>query len=634
MPISTPPSTCPSAPSGLRIVPESCAADTASTRADAGVAVEPDVHRVAGELRRHEGGHAEVADAGRPAQAGRVARGARAAAEQQLAVLRHRGERRRSRPAGRASRRRARARRRSSMSSGAASSSSAVSRRSWSRDLVGREQHGAAVVERRLGAGGAHVVRAGVGVLVEQREVLGRHPELVRRELAQRHHRAGAALLRAGDDHPGAVGVELDVRARGARERRPPADGDADRLVLGQLLAVLRQGGRLLEALARADHVVDLAARALVARAEHVAPAQLEPVHPDRARHLVDVLLERPARLRRRRRAHRAGGLAVGVHEVRRRSPRSGSGRGRRRASRRAGGRRRRRRCRRRCRSRPCRGARRSCRRASRRSRARRPSPRAGGPAPGTPRAARTAAAPAGRALRASAAMCASWWKPHLPPNPPPRCGTITRTRLSGSSSVSAMPDRVSNGTCVEDQTVSFSPCHCATIARGSIGTAWEASATKRVRDDLVGLRHARRRRRPARSRRTTATLRSRSHALVGAVLLPLLVHERRAVAQRGLEVVRRRERLDLELDRVGGGLGQLGRQRGDGRDDLALVADDAGGEQRAVLDVRAVADVRHVGLRQDGEDAGHRARARGVEPRDPAAPRRPRSGTSRAASR
>ena len=44
------------------------------------------------------------------------------------------------------------------------------------------------------------------------------------------------------------------------------------------------------------------------------------------------------------------------------------------------------------------------------------------------------------------------------------------------------MPDRVSNGTCVEDQTVSFSPCHCATIARGSIGTAWEASATRRVR--------------------------------------------------------------------------------------------------------------------------------------------------------
>ena len=58
----------------------------------------------------------------------------------------------------------------------------------------------------------------------------------------------------------------------------------------------------------------------------------------------------------------------------------------------------------------------------------------------------------------------------------------MTRTRLSGSWSVSAMPERVSNGTCVEDQTVSLSPSHWATIARGSIGTACDASATWRVR--------------------------------------------------------------------------------------------------------------------------------------------------------
>ena len=33
-------------------------------------------------------------------------------------------------------------------------------------------------------------------------------------------------------------------------------------------------------------------------------------------------------------------------------------------------------------------------------------------------------------------------------------------------------------GTCVEVQTVTLSPCHCATIARGSIGTPWTGSVT------------------------------------------------------------------------------------------------------------------------------------------------------------
>ena len=41
-----------------------------------------------------------------------------------------------------------------------------------------------------------------------------------------------------------------------------------------------------------------------------------------------------------------------------------------------------------------------------------------------------------------------------------------------------ATPERAMNGTCVDDQTVTWSPCHSATIARGSIGTACDMSAT------------------------------------------------------------------------------------------------------------------------------------------------------------
>ena len=81
-------------------------------------------------------------------------------------------------------------------------------------------------------------------------------------------------------------------------------------------------------------------------------------------------------------------------------------------------------------------------------------------------------------AARASAATCASKWNSHLPPNPPPRCGTMTRTSASGSCRVVATPERAMNGTCVDVQTVTLSPCHSATIARGSIGTACDMSAT------------------------------------------------------------------------------------------------------------------------------------------------------------
>ena len=47
------------------------------------------------------------------------------------------------------------------------------------------------------------------------------HPEHLGGKQRQAHHRAAAVLLRAGDDRPGPVDVELHVRAR--LERRTTA---------------------------------------------------------------------------------------------------------------------------------------------------------------------------------------------------------------------------------------------------------------------------------------------------------------------------------------------------------------------------------------------------------------------------
>src|SRR4029077_13400603 len=68
----------------------------------------------------------------------------------------------------------------------------------------------------------------------------------------------------------------------------------------------------------------------------------------------------------------------------------------------------------------------------------------------------------------------------HFAPKPPPSNGTTTRTSDSGIASVRATPARAAYGTWVDDQMVTLSPCHCATTARGSIGTPWDASETYR----------------------------------------------------------------------------------------------------------------------------------------------------------
>ena len=72
-----------------------------------------------------------------------------------------------------------------------------------------------------------------------------------------------------------------------------------------------------------------------------------------------------------------------------------------------------------------------------------------------------------------------------------------TRTCDSGICSVCATPARAAYGTCVDVQTVTWSPCHCATTARGSIGTPCDRVGDVAALDDDVGAGDAPRRRRP-----------------------------------------------------------------------------------------------------------------------------------------
>ena len=235
---------------------------------------------------------------------------------------------------------------------------------------------------------------------------------------------------------------------------------------------------RLLERLGDAEVLDELTRGGALAAAQQRAAAQLGRVEPDRGGDLVEVLLERPHRLRRRGRADRGAGLGVRVGQDRPRRRRSRSGTARSGASPPSGRRSRPRRSRRRSRGtpRPC--GRRACRRRGRRSSARSPCPRGGGRSRRTPRGARGRASPAGRAARASAATWASKWKSHLAPKPPPSSGTTIRTCDSGCPRQWATPERASYGVWLDVWTVTRSPDHCATSACGSIGTPCEESAT------------------------------------------------------------------------------------------------------------------------------------------------------------
>ena len=178
--------------------------------------------------------------------------------------------------------------------------------------------------------------------------------------------------------------------------------------------------------------------------------------------------------------------------------------------------------------------------------------------------------------------MCASKWKSHFPPKPPPSVGTITRTSLSGNSSVLAIPERAGNGACVELQTVTLSP---APLGQGAVRL--DRDRVRHVRlvslgdhqvclgqgalDVALDLGHERARVAFAEDRRA------------GSGPRPIRVHERRPPPQCRLRVEHRLERLVLHPDPAAGLGGCLLGQGGDRGDHLALEADNVAGEQRPV---------------------------------------------------
>ena len=144
----------------------------------------------------------------------------------------------------------------------------------------------------------------------------GPHAEDLGGEDRQGHDGAGAALLGAGDDRAGAVGVDPHVRARRAGEGRPPARRDADRLAVRQRLAPADRGRGILQRLERADPLEDLAGRPLVALVDEVAAPELDGVEAEPLGDDVVVLLDGPAGRRPGRRANGARRLGVRVDDI------------------------------------------------------------------------------------------------------------------------------------------------------------------------------------------------------------------------------------------------------------------------------------------------------------------------------
>ena len=352
---------------------------------------------------------------------------------------------------------------------------------SCSRTSRGRREHGAAVVERRLRPARAHVPRGRVGVLVEEREVLRPHAELLGDEQRQRHHGAGAVLLRAGDDRPGAVAVELHVRAR--RSRRSTATSrrrrrSPRRRAVRRRSRSARRPSRASPCIAiRSKHLAGGGDRALL---DQRAPAQLDRVDAEGRRELVHVLLERPAHLRRGRRADRATRAGCSSRRATTRCRRSRARTARARAS-------------------PPSARRSRPRRSTRRRRARAAPARATSvPSPLAPgleldHHALAAVAdreellvaredelhrPLGRArerrdvaLEVEVALRAEAAAEQRHDHADVRLRDPERVRDPGARGVGDLrgrPDR------------DRSPCHWATIARGSIGTPWTGSVTYR----------------------------------------------------------------------------------------------------------------------------------------------------------
>ena len=151
-------------------------------------------------------------------------------------------------------------------------------------------------------------------------------------------------------------------------------------------------------------------------------------------------------------------------------------------------------------------------------------------------------------AARASAATCPSKWKSHFAPKPPPRSGTITRTFDSGIPRVSRdagargvrdlrrRPDRHPVALPLRDDRARLDG-----YALHGVGDVAPAYDDVRARERGVDV--------ALHDRREAEHVVVPAERLVALVRLPVGVHERRVVGERGLEVGHDGQRLELDLD-------------------------------------------------------------------------------------
>ena len=485
-------------------------------------------------------------------------------------------------------------------------------------DLAGRLDDGPTVVERRLAARAAAVVRAGVGVLVGDREILRPHPELLGGEDREGHHGAGAVLLGAGHDPAAAVALDPDEGPRRTGRAEPPAGRDPDRLVQTKRTVGLDRADRPFERLGRAVALVALAGRTLVAVADEVAEAELDRVEADSPGQHVVVLLDRPAGLRTGRRADRPGrrpirvdaeGLDVDVRD-------------------------------------PVR--------------------------PGDHH--RRDLAEDRRVARVGAAI-------EQDPGPPREDRAVLRQarldvddhrvgHLVGSEELLAPAEDQADGPAGGagqggDMALEMEVALAAEAATemadgnpdamlrdledlGGLGPGVERDlgarldrdpvarpvGRHRMRLDRHGMGHVRHvaladddgrggeggRRITLDDGRAARDIAGRGEIRVVGVGVERGMDQRRTRHEGPFDVEHRRQVLVLDLDRGHGCRGLFGGQGSDRRDDLTLEADDVSGEQGPIEDEieRAVATLRHVVLGQDGQHAGQGHRPRGVQPDDP----------------
>ena len=207
-------------------------------------------------------------------------------------------------------------------------------------------------------------------------------------------------------------------------------------------------------------------------------------------------------------------------------------------------------------------------------------------------------------------------------PKPPPTSGTVTRTGvLLEAERAGADVARACAGACngAQMRTPPVSASGAATIARGSIGTAARRWLTKRLRDDDVGV--------VERALVGRAALEGEVRALVGEQL-------RRVVLERALGVDDDVERLDVDVDELGGvdrlRRGSRPRRPRSPRPRSAPRRAPASGAacRRAAIGPGGNGPEVEVGAGEHAHDAGRRGRGLGVDRRR-CARGRPRSARS-----